>query len=507
VKRYALWKAQRGAAVSTLEQFQASISVPSTLKIIFLLRAFSWTSLGLVFLWSWYYLGSQAAGREYTYIPSGAEHKRATFFQAADAQSIFSVPANITSVGVANVNALFGASFISQGFGHDSLGGALIPMLDQSEAPEYTVDAPDKHGWRKIESSDNVIYSARTGSLVYVSESDGTPFDRWLGHYQITTSYVNANCTVPVVGKPSDFAAGVDPTVAASFNVTDSKAGAGPSIDVWYRTARASIHSVCRLQNHTLDLQGNCDGTGCAIHTFRQTPNTDRTAPFTMFNDRNMTAHLLNGLLLSNGIPTADSPALSYVLSPNPGSDVWSTAQTPWTNSSTALAATLSTQTTLLLNTYLSSSQPWSPYDLSNTSVIALVSGHNPSPTIWHLGTGKGAAYAPQYHLSWPWLALDMATCAILFVAALVGFWLRRHTVVPDVFGYVSSMTRDNPHVRLPEGGSTLSGLDRARALKHVKVRIADLRSDSAVGRIGLTVADDGGGGAVGTLNESRQYV
>jgi hypothetical protein len=504
VKRYALWKAQKGAAVSTLEQFQASISVPSTLKIIFLLRAFSWTSLGLVFLWSWYYLGSQAAGREYTYIPSGSAHKRTTFIQAAAAQSEFSVPAQITSVGVANINALFGASFaIGPQFGHDSFGGALIPMLDQSSAVAYTVNAPDKHGWVEIESPDNVIFSAKTGSLIYVADSKGVPYDRWLGHFEVTTSYVYANCMDPIVGGHSDFAAGVDPTVAASFNLTDANPGDAPSIDVWYRASNASIHSTCHLQNHTLGVQGNCDGTGCAVHTFRQAPNTDPTSPFTLFDDRNMTARFLSGLLLSNGIPTADSADISFVLSPNPGSDVWS-MQSDWKNDSSNLAATLSVQMTQLINTYLSSSQDWSPYNLDDAGVLGIINGTNLGTT-WLLGTGKGAPYNPQYYLSWPWLAIDMVTCIILFFAALVGFWLRRHTIVPDVFGYVSSMTRDNPYLHLPDGGSTLSGLDRARALKHVKVKIADLRSDSAVGRIGLTVAGDPH--AIAQLNKSRQYV
>ena len=54
VRRYALWKAQRGAYVSELEQLQGSISLPSTLKLIWSLRAFTTTSAALIGIWSFY---------------------------------------------------------------------------------------------------------------------------------------------------------------------------------------------------------------------------------------------------------------------------------------------------------------------------------------------------------------------------------------------------------------------------------------------------------------------
>ena len=48
VKKLALWKAQKGAYVSDLEQLQGSVSLPSTIKLIWSLRAFSATSLCLI---------------------------------------------------------------------------------------------------------------------------------------------------------------------------------------------------------------------------------------------------------------------------------------------------------------------------------------------------------------------------------------------------------------------------------------------------------------------------
>jgi hypothetical protein len=52
VKRYALWKAEQGASVGELEQLQSSVSLPKTLGLVWSLRSLSFTSMGLVFIWS-----------------------------------------------------------------------------------------------------------------------------------------------------------------------------------------------------------------------------------------------------------------------------------------------------------------------------------------------------------------------------------------------------------------------------------------------------------------------
>lgn len=84
---------------------------------------------------------------------------------------------------------------------------------------------------------------------------------------------------------------------------------------------------------------------------------------------------------------------------------------------------------------------------------------------------------------------MDLISCKILLAAALVAFWLRKNTLAPDIFGYVSSLTRDNPHLNLPEGGFTMSGLERARTLRKVKARIADVADENGVGKVGLRYA------------------
>jgi hypothetical protein len=119
----------------------------------------------------------------------------------------------------------------------------------------------------------------------------------------------------------------------------------------------------------------------------------------------------------------------------------------------------------------------YSPFDTLPANETSQYFKKSAMNITWPLAKAKGASYDSQYVLSIPWITIDIVTCTIPFLAAMASFWLRQQTVAPDIFGYVSSMTRDNPHMHLPDGGSTMSGSERARALEYVKVKVADLNN------------------------------
>ena len=118
-----------------------------------------------------------------------------------------------------------------------------------------------------------------------------------------------------------------------------------------------------------------------------------------------------------------------------------------------------------------------------------------------------GQPYFPHYEIYWPWIAIDIVSCLILFLAALTSSWLRTQTLAPDIFGYVSSLTRDNPHLNLPESGSCLSGLDRARLLKKLKIQILDVGTADQVGHVGVRLVDSETGGLNGHLRKEKFYL
>ena len=85
---------------------------------------------------------------------------------------------------------------------------------------------------------------------------------------------------------------------------------------------------------------------------------------------------------------------------------------------------------------------------------------------------------------------LLVSSIALLFLGILTVV-LHFVTSVPDVLGYVSTMTRDNPYVSIPPGASALDGPLRARALRDVRVRLADVRPHDEVGYVALRSVEE----------------
>ena len=76
----------------------------------------------------------------------------------------------------------------------------------------------------------------------------------------------------------------------------------------------------------------------------------------------------------------------------------------------------------------------------------------------------------------------------------ILNAWLRYHTVIPDTMGYVSSMTIENPYISIPGiipgAGSTLSGMERTKLLRSMRVRIGDLHPGQEFGKLVLAKVD-----------------
>lgn len=56
-----------------------------------------------------------------------------------------------------------------------------------------------------------------------------------------------------------------------------------------------------------------------------------------------------------------------------------------------------------------------------------------------------------------------------------------------QLFGFVASMTYENPYVRIPKGGSTLDAMERAKLLKDVEVCVGDVHGDRDIGHIAFS--------------------
>jgi hypothetical protein len=521
VKRYALWKAQEGATIAELEQYQASISLPSTIKMIVMLRVFNLASFGLVFIWSWYYLGSQAVSREFTFQLSSRKIHTSLIFPSAEVPSAFVNATGLDSVALTDTNSLFNDALTSvyggsngkknPVSGSDLAGNAILPLLNLTSSDKSWCNTRANSEDTRISDTCMLSYASYFGFPVFASSSASSSSassssSSWLGTYELSTSYINANCSVPIIGNASDFPLGALPNLSTSFNVTNQTSKGYAQVNVWSRVSNSSIHTTCTLERHYIDARAECDTAACIINQARQTPGK-AVSPATQFLDTGFSERFFKNLLLADGLPTdGDDESWVQFSAPQYYQGYWNgPGETP-----ADLALTFSIGMTMLINTFMAASQSqlgffYPPFEGSLHNETAPYFEKSVLNIIWPLAKAKGATYNPQYVLSIPWVTIDIITCTILFLAAMASFWLRQHTVAPDIFGYVSSMTRDNPHMHLPDGGSTMSGSERARALKHVRVKVADLNNGSGFGHIGLASADHDV--EMGRLEKKKQYM
>jgi hypothetical protein len=100
------------------------------------------------------------------------------------------------------------------------------------------------------------------------------------------------------------------------------------------------------------------------------------------------------------------------------------------------------------------------------------------------------------------WLALLFGSSAVLFATGLAGAAISMRTRMPDMLGYVASMTYNNQFLPLPEDGGMLDAMHRTRILHDLRVSISDVESSGDVGRIAFTSNTP-----VHALEKGRKYV
>ena len=95
---------------------------------------------------------------------------------------------------------------------------------------------------------------------------------------------------------------------------------------------------------------------------------------------------------------------------------------------------------------------------------------------------------------------------AILQACAIATLIIRWRTRAPDILGYISTMTRDNIYTSVPDGGNTLSGIERARRFANMRVQLIDVRPEQSVGHIALSSVTTEKASAESRLDKKKPY-
>lgn len=123
------------------------------------------------------------------------------------------------------------------------------------------------------------------------------------------------------------------------------------------------------------------------------------------------------------------------------------------------------------------------------------------SPFMGATTTAKRTIKREIFVCNFAWLALLLSSSTTILVIGTMALVLKRRTLGPEMFGFVSSMTYENPWVKIPQGGTMLDAMERTRLLKDVEVHVGDVRGHEDIGHIAFAT-----GHPVSKLQRGRLY-
>jgi hypothetical protein len=523
----AQWLAERGAKLGLLEQLVGSQNISSTVERMVMLKRYGSLSVIIVLLWCLSPLGGQSSLRILSStslslpLPSNV-----TYFNVDTNQM---PPIYLADFYLqASMTGTFQASLLAsedvKKSPVDAWGNVKVPMLDVLSP--WSPDDPSNPWISTDADTSNRYYTALTGLIL-----SGVPS---VGHtrFTIETSYLQLQCperTSLITTNPpypylngtyqNNFPHGLvahDPRNPFHGLMYDGAYNhyADPSffIDVdglydhayfnlLYGTRYSDPHSLsgsvlfnCTIATRYVEAGVLCEGSSCSVDKMRRSTLRDRqTTQVSPFGDKitdlNTTPNLCEFLGSSTGLvhPGDSNPFDFYVC----GSDS-PFSQTDQADITNVSSATVAKRLSVLLNT---------AWQVS----LAPVSIPQGSAGVFGYATSIASATfsfeVPVHVTDKVFAAIFIATAILLQICAIFGLILKWRTTGPDILGYVSTQTRDNPFFADLVGGSTLDGLERARLLSELKVQIGDVESGEQVGHIAFRQA---GGEDLQSLEDAR---
>ncbi|KAI0972778.1 hypothetical protein F4678DRAFT_52068 [Xylaria arbuscula] len=541
LKSIATWKLQRGTTIGRVEQLLGSHTIVGSIVTQIELRTFGLVAIIIVVLWSLSPLGSQASLRiarvetkiiqsqhPITMLNPDSIYTTGEF--TGDLQG--SLPMSLFS------NALVSSTVLA-GKTQDAWGGLRIPMIEVFD--NYTngdwISLPANGSETVFSSILGVPYNSTLSvgtSTFTVNTSYMTldcpvfetlPVSKWTNFSDVHSAprlenklnswYAKWVMLKPATGTalgstvaPNGFRLGVTTCLVGCAHLLTSEEIQKPREArrlIWESPylngtdhVDCTVHTTYVDVNYTCSNPSQCDATGVRLsHSLPQPsifssfnfPKLDRTDPwlkpnFTSFDRGSFTDAVGLIELLTTAFTLHDSgtmsPVMGYLISPN---DPFST-ETPydWKGMASLGRKTFETRFAQIINTqYIGGIAPRTSIGVDPL----LQTDDNLSPTLLETTatTGVGERF---FVCDKGWFSAVFIISVIVLVTAAVGAVLRRLTLVPDVLGTLSVGTLDNRCERLPTKGTMLSGLERARYMKGIGIRLGDVEPSQPVGRIAL---------------------
>jgi hypothetical protein len=386
----------------------------------------------------------------------------------------------------------------------DLWNNVKIPMLETLPGCDLD-DSTNK--WCSVNSSQSWDYSSLTGIMIAGLPNAGT------SNFTIESSYMNL---VPRNERQWNISSiGYEPVQAwlgptgtsnalifglntAGFYINSNTNHTNSAINVLYVTSlvlaqRQQVLAAFNFSLFTTYVESNvvCKGQSCYVARMRRSA-VYRSPPYLTEVGSNLSS-LVNffttfATATGDGGDGAISPTALYVGGSDSPFDP--SLQGYGIANENLNARDVSIRLATLMNTYWQSS-------LTVASVATKGTGANVNLTALRIGADftflamntTAATMLPVtlYAADHVWIGLTTAISLVLLFCGVLGMFFTYAASAPNILGFVSTMTIDNPYVRHATGDGMLDGLERARLLKDVRVRIADVKAEERQGHIALT--------------------
>ncbi|PVF95156.1 hypothetical protein CPB86DRAFT_788341 [Serendipita vermifera] len=473
---YGRYQSERGVKLGLLERGIGSQTVFSFLRFAFAFKRLDRLCIVLGLLWSLSPLGGQGILRMLSIRQADQESKETiNYLDLYDGSQYRAADIELTRNVV---NALYLASLYApmevQNRTTDLWGAVKIPSIESLD-----FDHQDDDG---VPVKDVLSYISLLGiPISSTAYKNASSYSFTLDAVAFTTQ-----CDEPKIFRVDDVLPDNSTTFSLETHIfgseTDKDLQRNITLMTYPYQATMSVVHHCRITPNFLLVKVECYSGHCGVSRIKKVAyRIDRTTN-AMFGGLHTWPNIMKALPTSTGKPKpgVSSQTERYLYSPqkaranNPLS-IPDLSKVPIREFNRRLAT--------ILNTY---------YQATISPTLRLGSFDlNTAYTIGAFRTTEATIRIPRptYQRHWEWVISAFVASFAMLSVAMTGILLEKQVITPDIYGYVSSMTRDNPHFPLPPTGCTLEGTKRAVLLNDVFVRFEDVSPDKKIGHLAFTMA------------------
>ncbi|KAJ5109427.1 hypothetical protein N7456_006102 [Penicillium angulare] len=502
-RQLAHWELQRGASVSKIQRFMGSTTVFGTVYTSWTLWSLNLIGIGLTLLWILSPLAAQASLRilsaSHTKTSSSPRLDYLNFTGTDDLTDLSSWKWSNDPADEMFIGSMVTAK-ITKGSTTDLWGNVKVPLLSSLG------NGSDSSDWITV-TGDDVVYTSQLGVPIMGLLGNGSTSTT------IETSYMDFQCyNLHDMSFDSANISAIDVPKITYTNGTETEAAVNwKSLNFaegWEREKMQVAEANCTVTLQTISIDMSCSRTGgntrsqgtCAATRIRKAQPGNSALPRILssamvFNNFTESIH--------NAVPTGQvttPTVLDYWMSNPYGTYPALTANITLYELDPQI---FSQRLTQMINSFYMSRLGYR--FMTRTSLTGLQLSASGDETIVKSDTGSAKFSSASgkgihvnsdltLHTDPGWITAFILTIVVMVLASILTFYLGSTTLIPDILGYVSSLTRNNPHIPVSDVSVVVGGLQRTRLLGPMVLRMGD-----------TTPGDDVGTLAVGRLSSTTR--